>query len=290
MGSKELPTEPFVEIFRHLGSSKELANVSLCCKSSFELVRPLIYVTVTQTKTRCLPAFLRTMLRRLDLAKLVKNLNATTFNWLSAPGEDEFNLIMADEDVEACRKAMDRFGTEWHGTEENPFFTRLPDEHEPDGECWWWWVDLRNSEWDATVALLMYLLPNLETLIINKDYDDGKAADYGYSKEVLRRATILQENSELSLLSMSKLRAVSIVSLPTREADMGDILIRPLLRIPSLTSFSSHGFHDLAFPSECSFNITNLSLMESTFNRGDLKSYLTLQLELKVAHADFPII
>ena len=286
-----LPDELVIEILR-LAETRTLGALSACSKRFNFLIEPVLYSTFKQTsiRTRTLPRFIRTVLRNPSLALHVK-----TFIGTSEPNICSDMEFLGEYSINMFKEAL-----------------TLAYNHNIGKDCWEYdhnikrrfWHCVEQGNWDALIALLLCLLPNLQEIRMVRygDFYDG----YPFIETILDRAAKLQDAGQLSPFLFAKLRRVSLENqdyenFPYRG--MGLYQLLPYLALKSVDSVSSHMVTDLEFshvqvPNEIQtiykfplpafdFSKTSLVLDHSFISSTALPAFLGLFKSLKSLRYDF---
>jgi hypothetical protein len=294
-----LPDDLKILVFSHLHVSQlwgrkykaHLARVILCCRHYYNLAIPILYSSLNgESKARSL-GFLRTILKRPDLALYVQYLEGFD------PGEDrspQYDLIIPQR-----RRHLDPRGRRLLEPKLEGLTTVLEKGCDDEDLRYRWhqsfsyqqclqdgeWIDMPGN-WDSIAALLILLLPNLSTLDIPlySEEPSQTQARAEFIPFVFGQALQLQTSSIHSTYPfrpLSNLRKLEI-SVDEHYAVSFDSIL-PFLQLKSIrhvtypVSLTNTGCDDAMNDDDIKqpiFHITHLSFPQSDIHSRSLAKFL----------------
>lgn len=216
-----LSNELLIEIFRHVGLTRDFASLSSTCKLFSSLAEPFLYSTFNQTGRHSVAAFLRTVNTKPHLARLVKHFSARPHSFAAPSLEPQLNLsILENENMLVWIRNF--LSDALYGPE----------------FCDNWLMQIfSRTNWNAATALLLIMFSeSLESVsIANYATSDG----FEYIDEVLEIMNIAQ-NTSTSRHTLSRLTHVSIDYSRIEPGDFIPLTIN-WLKLQSVKDFRGYG-------------------------------------------------
>lgn len=251
-----LPTDILFTLFRLIPSPQTLSALSLCSRQFHHYITPYLYSHFLHLGDTCtsLPHFLHTILHNPHYALYTKTF---TCNALLGYRTDISISNFSPSDLTLLKSRLQSIYTQENGSR-SPFFGSYITSQ--------WYNFILQGNWDAIVALILCLLPNLQSLnIIN--HASGCPYGYPYLETVLNRAAKLQNQrlrdpngiAQPQPYSLPLLRSLHLAKHDTiHYPRMGFEILRalPFLAIPSIREVDTHMLSDYHFP----FNALSSSL------------------------------
>jgi hypothetical protein len=230
-----LPLEIQLKVFECLAHSKgDLVNISLCSRYFYDLVQPLLYYSfgVSSFSKRLgwdhkrVALFLCQIRLKPHLAQYVKHFNVVAIPFVHIQA-GEFHLILSREEDESVRRWVR---------------DALPDEVFGRDFCQQWHDAFFSQKyWDAVVAFIFVVLPNLQAFEIDYNHwgrprPGGVKDKTPYINMVLKHMAMqqlsaLQPKEDISLPRFIKVFVGA--ALQREEIDLGQVV--PFLKLGSLT-------------------------------------------------------
>ncbi|TEY37467.1 hypothetical protein BOTCAL_0515g00070 [Botryotinia calthae] len=243
-----LPTDILLALFRVIPSPQTLSALSLCSRQFHHYITPYLYSHFLHLGDTCtsLPHFLHTILHNPHYALYTKTF---TCNALLGYRTDISISNFSPSDLTLLKSRLQSIYTLENGSR-SPFFGSYITSQ--------WYNFILQGNWDAIVALILCLLPNLQSLnIIN--HASGCPYGYPYLETVLNRAAKLQNQrlrdpngiDQPQLYSLPHLRSLHLAKHDTvHYPRMGFEILRalPFLAIPSIREVDTHMLSDYHFP------------------------------------------
>jgi hypothetical protein len=243
-----LPPDILLTLFRLIPSPQTLSALSLCSRQFHHYTTPYLYSHFLHLGDTCtsLPHFLRTILHNPKYALYTK---IFTCNALLGYRTDISISNFSPSDLILLKSRLHSIYTLENGSR-SPFFgSHIASQ---------WYNFILQGNWDAIVALILCLLPNLQSLnIIN--HASGCPYGYPYLETVLNRAAILQHQRlrdpnrtvQAQPYSFPHLQSLHLSKHdPIHYPRMGFEILRalPFLAIPSIRKVDTHMLSDYHFP------------------------------------------
>ncbi|KAF7929728.1 hypothetical protein BELL_0617g00020 [Botrytis elliptica] len=255
-----LPTDILLTLFRLIPSPQALSALSLCSRQFHHYITPYLYSHFLHLGDTCtsLPHFLHTILHNPHYALYTKTF---TCNALLGYKTDISISNFSPSDLVLLKSRLKSIYTLEDGSR-SPFFgSHITSQ---------WYNFILQGNWDAIVAFILCLLPNLQSLnIIN--HASGCPYGYPYLETVLNRAATLQNQRlrdttrivQPQAYSFPHLRSLHLAKHDTiHYPRMGFEILRalPFLAIPSIREVDTHMLSDYHFP----FSVLPSSLPSSS--------------------------
>lgn len=255
-----LPTDILLTLFRLIPSPQTLSALSLCSRQFHHYITPYLYSHFLHLGDTCtsLPHFLHTILHNPRYALYTKTF---TCNALLGYKTDISISKFSPSDLDLLKSRLKSIYILEDGSR-SPFFgTHIASQ---------WYNFILQGNWDAIVASILCLLPNLQSLnIIN--HASGCPYGYPYLETVLNRAATLQNQRlrdptrivQPQAYSFPHLRSLHLAKHDTiHYPRMGFEILRalPFLAIPSIREVDTHMLSDYHFP----FSVLPSSLTSSS--------------------------
>ncbi|TGO32631.1 hypothetical protein BHYA_0300g00040 [Botrytis hyacinthi] len=255
-----LPTDILLTLFRLIPSPQTLSALSLCSRQFHHYITPYLYSHFLHLGDTCtsLPHFLHTILHNPHYALYTK---AFTCNALLGYKTDISISNFSPSDLVLLKSRLKPIYTLENGSRSPSFGSHIASQ---------WYNFILQGNWDAIVALILCLLPNVQSLnIIN--HASGCPYGYPYLETVLNRAATLQNQRlhdptrivQPQAYSFPHLRSLHLAKHDTiHYPRMGFEILRalPFLAIPSIREVDTHMLSDYHFP----FSVSPSSLSSSS--------------------------
>jgi hypothetical protein len=231
MSFDALSNELIDEICGHLTSlpNRDLSNLSRCSRRLHSSVLPLLYSTIYQTKHRVVPCFLRTIRVKPELANYVRCFEGQSpgskhddqsAHPLFLPGEEEvtrqwIRSVLQEAILDSILSDM------WYSRIFSPM--NWDDDY----------GDAESEYWDAVVALLLLLLPQLKYI---RMVSYGNLSGYPCIDSVLLQLQLGQTKFRPQEPCLGSLREVDLNSSGTWPG-LGFCEALLYLAVPSVTEF-----------------------------------------------------
>ena len=226
---EDLPNELLNKIIRQVQSTdidnykdtvtrlQDSVYVLAQCSSRFhDLALPVLYNRVYIGETKSLPKFLCRILARPDLARSLR-----AFEGVLLASEGDMSSI-TDIDYSRISNAI-----------------RVASRSDDEAESWF--QSIRDGNWDAMIALVLSIVPNIQELSLINWWYSGDDRLSLYTPTILQRAFDLQNQVEVPPLAMVALREIKLRLWPTENnGELVDTLIS-FLRLGTLDSFYLNG-------------------------------------------------
>jgi hypothetical protein len=280
-----LPPELYINILSILSNNiQTLSRLSVVSKDLNYLTTPYLYNTYTSPVPNTDSSnylFLRTIIRRPDLARYTMRVNLRPFESSKCPHPITGQHKLSDEDTELFKIVVRYFCDSRNDLKLNETWLR----------------ELETDREDARVALLLVLLPNLEFLFFEECYEPVMVMTILSLAGVMPREVSmpdsvqprsLRSRKEIQLpspemienlrMSFSSLHSVQTISLESKYGYLGFRDLLSLFNLPALTTleiglanadWSEHNDLDENTPSSSSSSsssIQRLSLMYSAMD------------------------
>jgi hypothetical protein len=145
MNIQRLPDGMIIQISNQLDSQRDLSNLAVCCHDFYRLTVPVLYSIFSEVGGQKMLKFLLTIIARPDLAPYVKALLCVGPHTYKG----EKPTLIADDARSRIKAELSKAGVK---------------EDMRDSWCEKLCDLAKDGAWEATIALLMLLLPNLSTL------------------------------------------------------------------------------------------------------------------------------
>ncbi|QSZ36973.1 hypothetical protein DSL72_009065 [Monilinia vaccinii-corymbosi] len=242
----QLPSDILISLLRLISSPKTLSALSLCSKRLHQYAEPYLYSQFNHLGDACtsLSYFLRTILREPRLAQYTKIFTA---NALLGYCTDIDMSMLTPSDWALLKSSLERVHTLETGERDPSFNPHISSQ---------WLSSIEHGNWDALVAFILCLLPNLQSLnIVN--HASGCPNGYPYLETILNRAASLQKQSQHPSSSSHPYSLAKLKHLHLAKHDLvhhpriGFEILRllPFLNLPSIRTVSGHMISDFHFPS-----------------------------------------
>ena len=223
---ENLPNEVLSSIIRFADlerrpSQNNAFNLMLCSSCFHALAEPILYDHVVLHSLRSLPPFVCKLLARPAYAKRLQLVCATAHS-------DELNTFsLSSADRNGISVAINQVT---HSQEDASK----------------WLSGIKNRAWDAFMALLLVLAPNIREIQLDQWGGSrlGRSDNYPFIFEVVKRVAVDQrcgENSPLALRRFQKLSLKSWCQDPKYAID----IVTPFLALPSLSSVNLVGLKEV---------------------------------------------
>ncbi|KAF7862554.1 hypothetical protein EAF04_007427 [Stromatinia cepivora] len=241
-----LPSDILITLLRLIPCPQILSAFSLCSKQFHHYTTPYLYSHFQHHGETCtsLSHFLHTILHKPHLALYTKTFTA---NALLGYCTDIDMSLFTTRDWDILARRLKEVHISENG-ERDPYFNPHISSQ--------WYSFIRQGNWDAIVAFLLCLLPNIHTLnIVN--HASGCPYGYPYLETVLHRAANLQHQRLLSphcppqpysfpYLQNLHLAKHDLIHYPRMGFEILRLL--PFLAIPSVRKVETHMISDYHFP------------------------------------------
>lgn len=219
-------------------AQKSLSSLSRTARRFHQVVEPKLYSGFVQVEKAGeqtpyqLITFMRTILKRPDLAQRVRTFESTVMTKAVSPRadfEDIQPLVLFDplytaQDFETLRARVTSISG--HGVDN-------------DEEAASWFEDTKKGFWDAITALVLSQLQNLEEFSLG-----GWNCDFGlpHLERLLTRAAVPGIRPPGTPLTLTRLQCVTLLN-PIDRYGMDFGLLLPILELETLTTFSAYSLN-----------------------------------------------
>jgi hypothetical protein len=267
MSFDALSNELIIEICEHLSWNQDLSNLSRCSRRFHGSVLPALYSTIVQSKRQAVPYFLRTIRVKPDLAKYVRYFEGCSLESFQNDGESANLDLLFPGEEEATRQWVRSV------LQEDILDSAF-------SNSWYQRIIWSRRNWDAVVAFLFLLLPQLK--FINM-VSYGNEWAYPFIESFLRQLKVGQIKSRPQDPRLGPLREVALNWAGT-EGGLELYEVLPYLAVSSVTEFRGRmiRLQGLLGHSRMQvFHTTAVSLAASSLDARAMVSFLSCFHSLK---------
>ena len=204
--------------FFSLGT-RNILNVARCSSHFRDLALPILYTNSIFNSAENLPTFIYSILARPDLVRCLRRFSAWSQDWSADMSRiTDTNQIRLNAAIRVASRS--------------------------DADAEKWIKSIKSGNWDAMIALILSIVPNIEVLhLVNYTGVNDQVGPF--IPTIFRNAMNLQNQAEVAPFAMEYLHHISLCGWYGEHGFRVNDLM-PFLGLKTLTSFSfRHMFQDL---------------------------------------------
>ena len=206
----------------HRPSQNNTLNLMLCSSRLHTLAEPMLHDRVVLRSISSLPLFVCKLIARPEYASRLQLVYATAYS--IRLDVDRLSSVDKKDLLEVINRVA-------------------PSQRQADK----WSSGIQEGVWDAFVALLLAIAPNIREVKFDRwgRPDLSQHYDYPFTFEILERAAVLQRSGKSSPLALKSFHKLSLEAWCLETTYSVDLL-RPFLELPSMSSVNLVGMNEIS--------------------------------------------